>query len=128
MPYKPAKPCRHIGCPNLTHNRYCDDHSTKQIDERASSTQRGYNGKWRKLRKLYLSKHPLCVKCEQAGRLTPATVVDHITPHRGNQALMWDENNWQALCKHCHDTKTGSEDTRSVKYTYKFKSISDIEL
>ena len=39
--------------------------------------------------------------------LTPATVVDHIVPHRGDHALFWDEQNWQPLCKSCHDKKTG---------------------
>lgn len=128
MPYKPAAPCRHQGCANLTHNKYCEEHmqSNKRIDTRESSSQRGYNGKWRKRRKLYLSKHPLCVKCERAGKLTTATVVDHIVPHRGNEVLMWDEDNWQALCKPCHDNKTGTEDTRSVKYEYTFKKISEV--
>lgn len=125
MPYKPARPCAERGCRNLTHDRYCDEH--KKTEERGTSGQRGYDGHWRKLRKRYLAKHPLCVKCEQAGKLTPATVVDHIIPHRGNQALMWDEDNWQALCKPCHDNKTGTEDTRSVKYEYTFKKISDFE-
>ncbi len=41
-------------------------------------------------------------------KLTPATVVDHIIPHRGDQKLFWDENNWQGLCEHHHNTKTGS--------------------
>ena len=41
--------------------------------------------------------------------MTSATVVDHITPHQGNQNLFWDTNNWQALCKPCHDRKTLSE-------------------
>ena len=35
------------------------------------------------------------------------TLVDHIVPHRGDQALFWDEQNWQPLCKSCHDKKTG---------------------
>ncbi|WP_223866012.1 HNH endonuclease [Salipiger aestuarii] len=33
----------------------------------------------------------------------PATVVDHIQPHKGDKALFWDRNNWQPICKHCHD-------------------------
>ncbi|MFC3169415.1 HNH endonuclease signature motif containing protein [Paracoccus fontiphilus] len=32
-----------------------------------------------------------------------ATLVDHITPHRGNQALFWKRSNWQALCTPCHN-------------------------
>ena len=25
-----------------------------------------------------------------------------------NKQLFWDENNWQPLCKDCHDRKTGA--------------------
>ena len=46
-----------------------------------------------------------------------ATVVDHIIPHRGDQKLFWDQNNWQALCKSCHDKKTLTEDINPT-YTY----------
>ena len=35
-------------------------------------------------RAAYLARHPLCVPCEAAGRLEPATVVDHVVPHRGD--------------------------------------------
>ncbi|MFG1378079.1 HNH endonuclease [Xanthobacter autotrophicus] len=28
-------------------------------------------------------------------------MVDHIIPHRGDKALMWDRSNWQALCPTC---------------------------
>lgn len=41
--------------------------------------------------------------CSAMGRVTSATVVDHIVPHRGNNELFWDKSNWQALCKPCHD-------------------------
>ena len=27
MPVKPASPCSHPGCPELTHERYCDAHA-----------------------------------------------------------------------------------------------------
>ncbi|MEP2204764.1 MAG: HNH endonuclease signature motif containing protein [Tateyamaria sp.] len=32
----------------------------------------------------------------------PATVVDHIIPHRGDEALFNDRNNLQSLCTPCH--------------------------
>jgi len=50
------------------------------------------------------------VHCQQRGKLTPATVVDHITPHRGDWDLFWDSSNWQPLCKPDHDHKTATED------------------
>lgn len=117
MPRKSKCPCRHPGCPQLVEagQLYCDEHAPHY--ERPSSAKRGYNSKWRKVRAAYLRKHPMCVKCMAEGRYVEATVVDHITPHRGNPALMWDENNYQALCKPCHDKKTWTEDKTPV-YTY----------
>ena len=73
-------------------------------DTRKTSTQRGYGHKWRKLRKAFLSTHPLCVFCNTKGRIAQATVVDHIIPHKGDQRLFWDVSNWQPLCKKCHDS------------------------
>ncbi len=69
-----------------------------------SSTQRGYGYRWQQARKRFLSAHPLCVYCKRDGRVTVAEVVDHITPHRGDQKLFWDQNNWQALCSSCHSS------------------------
>ena len=48
--------------------------------------------------------HPLCVMCQADGRVEPATVVDHIKPHRGDSAMFWDRSNWQSLCKRHHDS------------------------
>ena len=74
-----------------------------------NSTQRGYGSRWQRARLAYLQQHPLCVQCQNAGRITPADVVDHIIPHRGDKELFWDSSNWQPLCKKCHDTKTREE-------------------
>jgi 5-methylcytosine-specific restriction protein A len=49
--------------------------------------------------------HPLCVKCGRA-----ASLVDHILPHKGNQELFWNSDNWQSMCATCHNIKTASED------------------
>ncbi|WP_338021838.1 AAA family ATPase [Aquabacter cavernae] len=52
----------------------------------------------------------MCVRCH-----APATVVDHIAPHRGDQALFWDKGNWQPLCKPCHDRAKQGEEKRSAR-------------
>jgi 5-methylcytosine-specific restriction enzyme A len=57
--------------------------------ERPSAARRGYDGRWRKARAEFLAEHPLCAHCLAEGRLTPATVVDHVVPHRGDQRLFW---------------------------------------
>ena len=117
MPMKPLNPCRHPGCPNLAEERYCTVHAPDH--KRATAHERGYTSKWQRRSKLYLKTNPLCVECKRRGRLTPATVVDHIVPHRGNEQLMWSESNWQALCKPCHDKKTGTKD-KLPTYKYNF--------
>jgi len=79
--------------------------SRRRFDEqRGSSSSRGYNYRWQKARDSYLRSHPLCVRCNEQGRIEAASVVDHIQPHKGDQSLFWDQANWQALCKTCHDS------------------------
>lgn len=79
--------------------------------DKQGSTARGYGYKWQQAREGWLRKHPLCVYCERDGRVTPASVIDHIEPHRGDMVLFWAaDTNWQSLCKPCHDAKTALED------------------
>ena len=109
MPYKPLKPCSHPGCPNLTANRYCIEH-TKLNSERDNASGRGYDSRWRKARYRFLKNNPFCVRCKAEGKIVKATVVDHIIPHRGDEHIFWNHDNWQPLCKKCHDRKTMTED------------------
>jgi len=60
-----------------------------------TSSQRGYGYKWQKAREQFLREHPLCLMCQAQGRVEAATVVDHITPHRGDQSLFWRRSNWR---------------------------------
>lgn len=89
----------------------------KRERRRAFDKQRAANQPWRKWyfgkrwiesRRLFLGKNPLCVECLKLGKTEPATVVDHVIPHRGDYDRFWDVNNWAALCKQHHDRKTGS--------------------
>lgn len=65
-------------------------------------------------RRRYLKEHPLCVYCEEGGRATAATVVDHIVPHRDDPDLFWDEDNWQSLCGPCHNGRKQREERSGV--------------
>lgn len=76
------------------------------------ATARGYNYRWQKERERFLRERPLCCYCEREGRVEAATVVDHIIPHKGSEALFWDESNWQPLCKRCHDSTKAKEEGR----------------
>lgn len=89
--------------------------STSRSPE-AKAWQWLYNtSRWRKLRLLHLASEPLCRMCKQEGRLTPATVVDHIKAHKGDETLFWDQSQWQSLCKPCHDSHAQSRDKSGVE-------------
>lgn len=109
MDNKILRVCNKPGCHNLTEGTYCALHC-RDVKPRDSAYKRGYNSAWRKARENYLTKHPFCAECLKHGKHTAATVVDHIKPHKGDKHLFWDSNNWQALCKQCHDRKTASTD------------------
>src|SRR5438067_12923128 len=61
--------------------------------------------RWRRLRAAQLALHPLCRMCRDEKHITPATICDHVVPHRGDEALMFDPLNLQSLCKHHHDSR-----------------------
>jgi 5-methylcytosine-specific restriction protein A len=79
---------------------------------RPSSGERGYNGEWRKARAAYLIANPHCV---HPGCNTPASHVDHIVAHKGDDALFWNRANWQALCAHHHNSTKQREERRAVQ-------------
>ena len=63
-----------------------------------------YSSRWERARKAHLARYPLCVICLSYGVVEPARVVDHKTPHKGNQRLFWDRSNWQSLCFNHHNS------------------------
>lgn len=73
--------------------------------EKRTAHERGYTYAWKKARDRYLMSNALCVMCiELEARITPASVVDHVKPHKGDMVLFWDETNWQALCVSHHSS------------------------
>jgi 5-methylcytosine-specific restriction protein A len=107
------RPCTHPGCRALvTKGSRCPAHPYKmQRTAHGKAKHKLYNtARWRRERRIFLNNNPLCVVCLQQHGPTPATVVDHITPHDGDLALFWDQSNWQPLCKRHHDQKTARED------------------
>lgn len=72
--------------------------------------------RWRRIRAELLTKHPLCEFCTKQGRVTPATIADHIEPHRGDLEKFWNSP-LQALCATCHSsTKQAMENDRVMGF------------
>ncbi len=113
MPHKPPKVCAAIGCSTVTLGRHCERHATRlngfQHDGRESSTRRGYDYRWQKLRLWHMRQHPLCVACNAEGRVTAAELVDHIVPIAVDPTRRLDPTNLQSLCAPCHAAKTAAD-------------------
>lgn len=63
-----------------------------------------------------LAKHPLCEFCNKQGRVTPATIADHVEPHRGDVEKFW-QGKLQGLCGPCHSsTKQMMENDRVMAF------------
>ena len=137
MTKEPRHCCAHRGCTEwATHGSYCQKHYEqflerqkekkkkkfqtwqeykKQTGYERPPEQKLYNCKrWRKTSQLYLIQHPVCEIC---GR--PATDVDHIVPHKGDERLFWLVTNFQALCRDCHNKKTYEENVAALKQRHK---------
>lgn len=58
-------------------------------------------------RRRRLQMEPLCRDCRANGRITPATVPDHIVPlAKGGSD---DDSNIRCLCALCHRTRTAEQ-------------------
>lgn len=119
MPWKAKHPCAEPGCGELVEGgaKYCEKHKKMHPEDMRPAYRRGYDERWKKFRRMYLTAHPLCVKCLEEGKYTKATVVDHIKPFRGDEKLQYDLDNLQPLCKRHHDEKTGRFDSHP-EYKY----------
>ena len=77
-----------------------------------SPTRRLYwTQRWRRKAARQLLLEPLCRTCKAAGRVTAASVADHIVPHRGDVEAFWS-NELAALCQHCHSQTKQREERR----------------
>lgn len=110
--------CNTVGCSTLVKRGHCPPH--QEVRDLARAEQRKdywatrkqetttyrlyYTERWRELRRRHLLANPYCAVCGQKGN-----VVDHIVPHKDNEAVFF-EGPFQTLCPSCHGRKTARED------------------
>lgn len=95
-----------------------------RIEPRPGAYERGYDKKWIRAADSFRWRNPYCVGCAAVyGVKRPATVVDHIVPHKGDQRLFWDPSNWQSSCNWHH-----SSIKRELERRYFLRQISASDL
>jgi 5-methylcytosine-specific restriction enzyme A len=106
MPSAAYQECRYPRCPSYAERAgYCAVHAPVVQQSLRYGRLNPANKRFRWMRSAFLNQHPMCAWCITE----PATVLDHITPHRGIPHLFWDQRNWQGLCVACHGRKTAQE-------------------
>ncbi|AYO78328.1 hypothetical protein EBF16_16395 [Sphingobium yanoikuyae] len=74
----------------------------EQDERRGSASERGYTGRWAKASASFRRRCPLCEYCALDGRVEPATLTDHLYPHRVFADVFWRSEWWVASCTPCH--------------------------
>jgi 5-methylcytosine-specific restriction protein A len=98
----PSKPPNARGKQNLLARTAIN----RVVDQRrGSASERGYDARWSRAAKAHLNEHPFCRYCATSAkpRVTPATLVDHFWPHKGDLELFWDPRWWVSSCAPCHN-------------------------
>jgi len=66
---------------------------------------------WRKRSRRQKRQEPLCRMCLAMGQVVPATIADHIVPHKGD----WESflgGALQSLCFDCHNSRKKADENR----------------
>jgi 5-methylcytosine-specific restriction protein A len=128
MPYTSLRPCTYPGCNNLVAGGRCPKHAITRSPNRSEKERRRLaarelpgspwqfyrSAEWRRLKRDQLEREPFCRHCRDAGAMTKATDVDHITPIADGGSKL-SRFNLQSLCKLHHNRKTAQERTARAR-------------
>ena len=126
VPSEAPTPCRSPGCAELVYDRRARGLCVRHVRERsakqgARARRRNFtdddrkrdnwysSSDWRRLRRSFISRNPLCVDCFSRGFVRKADVVDHIVERKDDDSLRLDSSNLQSLCHSCHNTKSAEQ-------------------
>jgi 5-methylcytosine-specific restriction enzyme A len=127
VPTAPRRPCSNagFGCRELADPKgrgRCATCAYAYDRLRGTAQERGYDYRWSKYSASFRAAHPFCgdkdadayqsttSRCAREGRVTLATVTNHIRAHKGDPARFWDRRNHESTCKSCHDAVVNEGD------------------
>jgi 5-methylcytosine-specific restriction endonuclease McrA len=111
MPFK-APELRPLHLPSVADGRAMARRDADRTRRARAPWRKLYDtGRWAAMRRRQLAVEPLCAMCARAGRVEAASVVDHVTPHRGDVGLFFG-GVLQSLCAPCHDRDKQRQEAR----------------
>jgi len=113
---RPLRPCAAPMCPNLTREKYCEQHAYKAKQEEAErqrfydehirdkrTTEFYHSQEWLAIRQRALVRdNYLCQHCLKEKRIRQADTVHHIVPVKVDWSKRLDLSNLVSLCHECH--------------------------
>jgi 5-methylcytosine-specific restriction enzyme A len=81
------------------------------------------SARWKRMRTHQLQLPPLCKYWAELGRVTPATIVDHVEPHKGDVNKYW-LGQLQSLCDPCHKATKHFEELHGYRPDIGFKWLA----
>lgn len=107
------RPCSNYPCKGMAEYRgLCKACAASRERFKGTPQERGYDGTWRKLRRMKLAANPLCeiqTVCKGMFPENRAVEVDHRIPIRERPDLRLVWSNLQSSCHACHSAKTARE-------------------
>ena len=70
-----------------------------------STTEYGYDHKWRTMSERIRRQRPLCEDCEARGKVVPSVECHHVIAIKDDPTRRLDPSNVVALCGECHDAR-----------------------
>ena len=107
MPKRAGRICAQPGCDEIVYDGgRCAKH--REIFHNQPYRAWYQTERWQAIRKQQLFLFPWCMECWKKGKMVQAIEVDHVIPHRGNEAAFY-AGPFQSLCSSCHGEKTAQE-------------------
>ena len=96
------KLCRCGGVREDCRGSVCDKCGAGRVNKTLNTTQRGYDGAWKKLSERVRAEQPLCEVCLERGIATAASEVHHRVSIEQAPWLRMERSNLMCLCNGCH--------------------------
>ena len=96
------KLCRCGGVRDDRAGSVCESCGAGKRKDKRSTTEHGYDYRWKKLSERIRKERPLCERCEAQGIVTAATEVHHKVPIDEAPWLRLERSNLMCVCNECH--------------------------